>query len=108
MAIEIVEKGASTPIPIPESTERTRKDLRADLERVFQGLPFFSRVVDPGGERPLYVEFEPVVIQFPGENLDDLHGNVNYVAADQVRRLLRKDVAGVRLVTTTSPVGSEP
>ena len=73
---------------MPENKALTKAQL---YRRAFEGNPFFKRAVtiDLQTNKLTYVVFAPEVVQFFGDNLGDINGNMTMVFED-----VAKDVFG--------------
>lgn len=85
----------------------TVDEVQKLLLRALEGNPLFASVIyrDIGGPfSKVFVTFEPVVVQFFIDDIGDLFGHANFIAASSFNSLLNfRAVDIVEVVATTEP-----
>lgn len=72
------------------------------FDAVLKASSYFVRV-RKGGFYDLAAEFKPEVIQIRSDNIADPYGLNSFVAASLFREVIRTEVGGLKVGTTTSP-----
>ena len=84
-----------------ENTE-TGMDRIALFKTIFEGNPIvkdIKDVTDFTGTRQGYIRFQPEVIQFPDDNLEDYSGNWSGLAQDIAKEVFDHELFGIHFCT---------
>lgn len=87
-----------SPQPFPADIEAKKKVIHAALRT----NPYFDGFQPGNIAFDFFIELTKCVVQYPADDISDSHGNINQVAADAFRQVLRLDEITTRVGTGTS------